>query len=217
MALLLILDKEKKQKHFEWWKVFFIFRYFFPRQMLTHHFWSEVQRKEFMQHFHKQKVSHFPIVLDHMYKQITRHTYGTAKENFLHIIKKVLVHYWSFIIIYPFILSRLFYDNSLDWSFSNKGVFVCCFFCGDCFSRQEWQRDNFSGVETALAGRSGIEIIFPVSALSLLLASTMLSLCLTWFLKHQCFYANETSYTHLPWWTCSTAIGHYWHCSTFHI
>lgn len=69
--------------------LFFAVAYFFPRQMLTHHFWTEKQKIEFMQYFHRQKVNHFPTVLEHMNKQIARHTYGTQKTNFLNIVKKL--------------------------------------------------------------------------------------------------------------------------------
>ena len=39
--------------------------------------------------FHKQKVSHYPTVLEYMNKQITRHAYGTPKENLMQIMNKV--------------------------------------------------------------------------------------------------------------------------------
>ena len=38
---------------------------------------------------HKQKVSHYPTVLEYMNKQITRHAYGTPKENLIRIMNKV--------------------------------------------------------------------------------------------------------------------------------
>lgn len=69
--------------------LFFAVAYFFPRHMLTHHFWTPEQKVEFMQYFHKQKVNQFSSVADHLKKQVTQHSYGTQRTKFLDLLKKL--------------------------------------------------------------------------------------------------------------------------------
>lgn len=61
----------------------------YPRRLFTHHLWNEEQKVEFGQYFHAHKLSHYHNVLEHMDKQVHRHTYGNTTDQFLHILEKV--------------------------------------------------------------------------------------------------------------------------------
>ncbi|KAK3578073.1 hypothetical protein CHS0354_032724 [Potamilus streckersoni] len=63
--------------------------YFFPRHMLTSHFWTDSQRQEFNQYYHRHRVSHFSHVLDHMHRQLRYIDSPTDHQKVDTILNKV--------------------------------------------------------------------------------------------------------------------------------
>lgn len=69
--------------------LFVIIGYMYPRTLFTHHLWNDKQKVEFGQHLHARKLSHYHNVLEHMDKQVQRHTHGKIQDHFSRILDKL--------------------------------------------------------------------------------------------------------------------------------